>query len=485
MRAGETERAAAEYLLAAEEKAAACHFVAAADLALRAQRPDLMWRYLTVGWQRRPWGDAAACLMRLTELVGSYPLDSLRENRPFLLKLIDEANDYFAQGGAEQQAADFYNLLATLAGQKNLEPARDELLDRALLGLAGKLRQSAGSANRADIVSRLFGSAGPWEPALVRDADVAVRGVPRSSRVRSDARRMKTHAGRVTAACAARESGDLFLGFADGWVAHLHPRRAANVNWKAPGDRVVSIVTDAGAGTVVLLAECKEAHEYRAATFLRRGPGYNPWNHTVFHARCVPSVSAIASRNGEQMVALLDGQQVEFRSLPDLLLVGRLDHSPDCSAALLLDDWPTIQKTLDLPFFAPSSLFQDGPPMFSWLAPSRTSLEMVFTDDEGALHWLVLRVLTDDPAVLADHRSRSVFRCATLLKPGHAAAVQRDGVAWLARGERGYYQRTHTPLDLHDAVACFASPVTNELLVVAAEGDVVRVSAPMNAMVTC
>jgi hypothetical protein len=116
--------------------------------------------------------------------------------------------------------------------------------------------------------------------------------------------------------------------------------------------------------------------------------------------------------------------------------------------------------------------------MFSWLAPERTNLEMVFIDEEGALHWLVLRVLTDDPAVLADHRSGLLYRCATLLKPGHAAAVQRDCVAWLVRGERGFPRRTQTLVDLSDAVACFASPVTNELLVVAAEGDVIRVSVP-------
>ncbi len=431
------------------------------------------------------------------------------------MKRIDEADDFFAAPGNDQQAADFYNRLATLATQENFEPLRDEFMDRALLGLAGKLRQSAGHTDRAVSVSRLFGSAGPWEPSVVRDADVAVRGIPRSAPVRSEARRIKTHSGRVTAACTARDSGDLFLGFADGVVVHFDPRTGNAMTWPPePGGSVVSLATDSQARALVVVARAESQAldpAYRALSFLRKGSAYYFRTSRVFESQSVPCLASIGESNGELMVLIVGDLLVQFRSLPELFNVARMDQPSDSVAGLLLDSWEmshiadsalllgrstvafrahgsppaapssgsrAMQRSLNLLAFAPSRLFEDGPPMFSWLAPQRTYLEMVFVDEEGSLHWLVLRVLTDDPAVLFDQRASSVFRCAALLKPGKAAAVHRDRVVWLARTDRNVTARTQTPLGLSDAVACFASPVTNELLVVAAEGDVIRVSVP-------
>jgi hypothetical protein len=265
---------------------------------------------------------------------------------------------------------------------------------------------------------------------------------------------------------------------------------------------VVSLATDnqARALVVVVTPEIEPVYPaYRALSFIRQGSGYVCRNSRDFDAQNVPFLAPIAISNNEMMLAMWNGWEISFLSLPDLLKVGRMAEQPLFRAMLLLDGWKLTkmsastlvlaghriffeisdtQRDLHLSHLMMSALSQDGPPMFSWLAPQRTNVEVVFVDTEGSLHWLVLRVLTDDPAVLFDQRASSVFRCATLLKPGKAAAVHRDRVVWLGRTDRTVTARTQTPLGLSDAVACFASPVTNELLVVAAEGDVIRVSVP-------
>jgi hypothetical protein len=52
-------------------------------------------------------------------------------------------------------------------------------------------------------------------------------------------------------------------------------------------------------------------------------------------------------------------------------------------------------------------------------------------------------------------------------------------VGWLRHGSGVLVRWATTEADLHDAVACFASPLTGELLVACAGGDVVRVPLPV------
>ena len=69
-------------------------------------------------------------------------------------------------------------------------------------------------------------------------------------------------------------------------------------------------------------------------------------------------------------------------------------------------------------------------------------------------------------------------KIAAIPRVGRVAGVHRDGVAWLGCGERGFLFRPHTLVDLADSVACFASPLTKELLVVTGTGEIVRVPMP-------
>jgi tetratricopeptide (TPR) repeat protein len=499
MRAGEPERAVEEYLLAADHEARQGRCLAAGELLLtRAHRSDLAERYFASGWTTRPGGDACGCLLRLADLYADRP------GPEELLRLVDEADTFFAAVGNHDPAGEFYNRLVALVGKKHLAAQRDDLRDRALLGLVRKLRQGAAEGDRSALVSRLFGSTGMWEPALVRDAEVAVRGLPKppprpaAGKPREPAR-LKTHRGQVTAACAAPESGDLFLGFAGGAVAHFDPRRGSTTTWhRGPGD-VTALAVDAEARALVVVRRLGPGVAL-LSSYGAQGTDYILIARGSLETAVTPRLTPIARSNSDRLFGLWTGHDLELRSFPDLVVNRRLDAGGTRDAALILDGWrlsdllaSTLFITdnellfvlggkpsmLPLPVFDPVLLGEEGAPLVSWLVPERRRLETAFTDSEGVLHWLSLRVLTTDPAVLAHYPyAGERYRCAALLQPGQVAGVHRGGVVWLGCGERGFRTRTHSVLDLSDAAACFASPLTGELLVVAAEGDIVRVPVP-------
>jgi tetratricopeptide (TPR) repeat protein len=174
-RAGEDELALEEYRLAADRWVAEGNHLAAGELFLnRAGRPDLAEELFAAGWSRRPAGSALACLLHLA------PLLAQRAGPEGLLRLVAEADDFFAAPGHDGQAGQFYNELARLAGRPHLAALRDDLRDRALGGLAGKLRQRAAEGGGpGNVVSMLLGQSGLWAPALVRDAEVALRAAKR------------------------------------------------------------------------------------------------------------------------------------------------------------------------------------------------------------------------------------------------------------------------------------------------------------------
>jgi hypothetical protein len=153
-RAGEDELALEEYRLAAALLVARHDYLGAGELFLnRAGQLDLAEEYFAAGWAERAQGNPVACLLRLAPLVAHHP------STADLLELVGQADDFFAGPGWEAQAGQFYNELVRLAERAHLADLRDELRDRALLGLAGKLRQRAAEGAPASLVSALLGQA--------------------------------------------------------------------------------------------------------------------------------------------------------------------------------------------------------------------------------------------------------------------------------------------------------------------------------------
>src|SRR5262249_9031923 len=138
----------------------------------QANRVDLALPYFEAGWSRRAgdpvFANVAPCALRLLQLYAE------EETPQKLLALVVEAEEFFDPWGREIEASQFYNQLAWIADRDHLAPIRDELRDRALLGIAVKLRQRAAIETRpGTVVSNLLGRSGAWAAAVVTDAQMA------------------------------------------------------------------------------------------------------------------------------------------------------------------------------------------------------------------------------------------------------------------------------------------------------------------------
>ena len=245
-RVGEEDAAQAEYLAAADRLAGSFDgHLAAGDLLLaKAGRPDLALAHFAAGWSRRPLGNAIPCALRIARIHAE------RGDAEALRALIDQADATFEASSRALDAGQFYNEVAELADRRGMEAMREELRDRALLGLAAQLRRRARPGEKAKaITSKLLGSQGGWPAAVVSDASFAVEAATRPTapdepRTPADPaiRRFRVGSGTVAAVAAAPGSGEVFLGFEGGEVFGLRPDRSDDL------PRDLSRPAGAGAG---------------------------------------------------------------------------------------------------------------------------------------------------------------------------------------------------------------------------------------------
>ena len=214
---GEEDAAMAEYRLAADRlvASAAGHLVAGDFLWKKTGQADLALEYFREGWRRRPQGNALLCALRIARHHAEGG------DVPRLLHLIDEADDFFAIGGEDYAAGKFYEEIAIHADRPNLAEAREDLRDRALMGVARKLKESSekiGTKPKATI-TRLMSNLKTWRPAVVRDAEFALTiaaGEKPSSRTNLLANQPTDRLGigneKLTAATFASVSDEVFSG---------------------------------------------------------------------------------------------------------------------------------------------------------------------------------------------------------------------------------------------------------------------------------
>jgi hypothetical protein len=111
-------------------------------------------------------------------------------------------------------------------------------------------------------------------------------------------------------------------------------------------------------------------------------------------------------------------------------------------------------------------------------------IEIVGVTDEGAVCRSVIDLL-DRPGAVARLAATNVsasdlgYRCATIVRSGHVAAVGARSVHWL-RGVWSRFARLGVSEDCveRDSIACFSCHRTRELLVVGREGLLIRVPIP-------
>jgi tetratricopeptide (TPR) repeat protein len=523
-RVGEEEAALVEYRAAADQLLLSPQgYLAAGELMLhQAGRVDLAAEYFGRGWALRPEGNAVPCALQLADLhaQGRTP--------DRLLALLGEAEAFFRPPGNDQAATQFYNHLARLAERPDLDAVRDDLRDRCLLGLAGKLRQNVEQEARAgDLSSALLGRAGAWAPAVVSDAQFAVQAAVKRPRPAVQAER-RVHSvriahGSITAACFAPLTGAVFLGCAGGEVACFRPvsgrstlllagRGTASAGGRL--GRVTSLATDAeGQFLAVLQGDGSESGRLLSA-YLAGGAGedFSP----LTEARAVEGagdrwLAPLAAQDVMDVIGLWTGGRLDLLRAPFLGPALPWVSAPDVEPATgLVLRWPPQVPRSRWPFLVllfghdllwwtpppsdrleavglgwtparpPVPLFERPP--VAWLRPDPEHLELAGRRADGSACWSRLHFGADGRPVVrtAGVSRKEAYHAVTLVRPGLVAAVGPNGVDWLCGGSGGLAPLRRAPAVVghSDAVACFPSAETRELLVVRRDGFLVRVPVP-------
>ncbi len=511
-RTGDDEAALAEYCLAAEQLVAGGGHLAAGDMLLtRAGRPDLARAYFETGWARRPDPNAVVCALRLARLHA----DQGTTDR--LLAVVAEAETYLENPGREHEASQFYNEVARLANRNDLEAVRAELRDRALLGLATKLRQRAAVESRpGSLISALFGRGHPWPSALVSDAHYALKGtlspavpVGRANTVPVSVIRTQLGTDTVTAACAAPTSGDVILGFRSGIIVCFRPVTSDVVRLPVTPGPVTALAVDAD-GQFLVALQTIEGTPGLLTSFTRNLDG----TYQAREKRSLPEpgdgwLTPLAVKDSGYLLGLWWNDHFTFLRSPLLLPWGDPLIPLDLEFALLFPGsaaaaspmmWLGTERTIwRLATLDPLPSSRDygdraslgwgpGKPPgcslhvapLSWHLREPHVLELAGIDSTDVLHWSLAEWPEDDdtPPRATTAVAGSGYTAAAFVRAGLLAGVRNDQVDWLRRMSGGIHLKTQSRVALSAPVACFASDPTQELIVVDAEGYLVRVPVP-------
>ncbi len=510
---GEEEAAIEEFMLAADQivRKQQNHLAAGELMHERAGRTDLALGYWHEGWAQRPLQGALACLMRLVPLhAGEEPPDAF-------LALLAEADAFFAPASHEIGAGQFYNELARLAERPQLAERRDDLRDRALVGLANKLRQRTAHENKpGPQAAALFGRTDLWAPAQVNDAEFAYKAALRpthhtSSKSPGAPTRTFLGCARITAVCAAPETGHVFIGFESGTLICFDPHSKTTVQFPAELLPVKAVTTDAEGGLVVALRS-RGTQRSTCCSYLRSE--YGPYE-TGSQRDIVEAGDAwlppITEFDRHQAISCWSRSQFLLFGTPQLVPMGEVGHGlvpaleSACSCLLLpiwrrglAEDGPVV---LGIEFDRVSSWcvghhavgeaplgwnIRPGEALgsqsfFTWSDADGWRCEVArINNDGGGIYWSRLqRVMDkwslDKSAVAAGH---SGYQAVTILRPDRLAAVREGRVVWLRHAGKWLVPWSTQDLSLPAAHACFFSPRTNELTVITKDNHAVCVPVP-------
>jgi tetratricopeptide (TPR) repeat protein len=493
-RVGEDERALTQYENAARKLLdhPDGHYQAGEIMLHKAGRSELALRYYKVGWALRPQGSPLACAKRMGQLYAGS------ENPAPIWSLLSEVEDYLRPHGHESEAADFFNEIARLAESPHLADKRSLLRERALLGIAGKIRQriQIGKA-KADTVSNLLGQGTVWPSAVVSDAQFAVKLASRpAAQPKADTSpyQKTTIIGAVipvvTAATWAPLSGDIFIGFESGEVVCFRPKTAQVIPfprersiesftrimvdaWNGGTDvsdldrppPVISLATGPAGDTVVVLRGHSAVGIGFLASYQRGTTGV-----TSLDNRQIPlKGQAWLTSLWEGLVGICTGAQVEILQERNLVPITHIEKSVagwDRPAAGLL--LPTVNRELHATgglflgsrgvwYFdnclrrRPRDFVRIGwtpavpeggdlkTPQLSWHWNGANELELAGITNDHSLYWSKLRLEAGRLSLVSTQASAlkgedDRYLAAAIIRPGVLAAVTQKHVAWFRCG---------------------------------------------------
>jgi hypothetical protein len=505
-RMGEEELALVEYRVVAAGLAEfGQHYEAGELLRTRAERPDLALAYYEAGWAHQPRRNPVPCAVRMAQI---YAPDGAGDK---LLRLVGEADEFLGTSGQESGAAEFYNEVARLADQPPLARIRDDLRDRALVGLAGQLRQRARLETRpAHLASVLFARPGVWPAAVLSDAEIALKLAARPPRPQprtaptSTSLAVAAQIAVVRAVCWAPVGEHFFLGFESGEMYCYRPRWGEIV--VLPGERtrrIVALAASEGGGVVVAVRQT-QSDQAILTSLVRTGTGYREHDSRSAAISGAPWLCPALPGGLGPLLGFWDGDELQILEAPRLLPLDRLDFSfldqaPE--TVLLLPSFQWHTPDLAALVFADGAVwcFQAGRrrgrcalrwasprvsalrnPWLSWLRRGPDRLEVASVRGGGVLGWAELEFtdgeLTD--AVARTAEDDQPYLAAAVVRAGQVAALTPRAIHWLRAGPRGLQVQAVQDVALSRALACFPFYRGKELLVVSADGTLTKIPFP-------
>lgn len=495
-RAGEEERAVAEYQCAAAKLVESSRYYEAGQLLeTRGQRPDLALPYYRRGWQARPHGNAVACALRL---AGHHAAEGAG---PPLLTLTSEADEMLA-GWDIESAALFYNALARHADRPGLAPLAGELRDRARLGLARKAAQHA-DRRGSNVLSALFPAESPWPAPLVNDAAYALRQTPRRPAASPTQVLRRIRNSTVRAVYQMPAGKEVFLGLESGEVVCYRPGGSEVITVAQEQGPIVSIGSYGDDEYLALLSAVADGANL---AMLSRSAGYRMltcqrlaidgrsrlctcvedissswivvyWGHGFCRYR-VPDLVP----HGSPWLVLSEHALAVIQVNPVSGSVSPVSGAPRglCifpiypSRVELLEEGQTTNWHAALPW-TPAQSDALAHPMLHAVWNNGDLLEILGIDTNGALRLSRIRPETSDTpkTISAWPPDGERFLAFARVHGDHLAGVTRKAVHWL-----GGAILPPTPIQATNPVAAFVLPTTNELLVVEGDCTLTRVPIP-------
>ena len=440
------------------------------------------------------------------------------EPRDSFWELLAETEEWLREPGWSHDAGRFFNKVAGLADLPHLERERGEIRDRCRLGLANKLRQHANTEfTGGTIVVDLFGAQRRWSPAVVSDAEFALRATQkqRPKFQRQTPRPVilsSLYNGTVTAAAQAPDSGELFVGFRDGAVVRFDPnsgevRVVVHRDIGAAG-QVVGLATDeAGKWVAIARADLQPVAEVISLTVAHRlGANFRiqATTHLQFPGETFSGLlPLIIPMSGESAVGVSTTARVSW--YVQETLVARLENAPTSPLPpttylkLRIPDPPS--STYNTFSFRGGSVSWGGKkayigwmpdlaegstlytPAVAWNVESHNRVQLAGLFDKGHLYSSAITRNADGSIANRTHvfSVPNGFRAVAFLRSGRLAGVSaQNRVLWLREsGPRLEEMAPSTDVvNPAKAVASFPSRQTDELLVVFDDGTFARAPTP-------
>ncbi|MEZ5991691.1 MAG: tetratricopeptide repeat protein [Planctomycetota bacterium] len=493
-KAGDETGALDEYRTAGRLLADRGEYKQAGELMMaKASEPTEALAFFNEGWRARPHPNAVPCAVHMAVVYADTA------DAESLLTLTNEADRFFAPPGNEARAAQYYNMIATLARREAMREQRAELHDRALVGLANKLRQNPRTT------TSFAGQA--WPNTFVSDVQFALRAeakrrpAPKGPSDDKLVSSVQIGRGVVTAACYAAKADVLFVALAGGEVYRFSPTKGVQ-QVRGPGGRLLGLGCDPQGKFVCVLESTPEDAEaadlscyvQRSDGQYFRGRGNERFTGGVELAGVgdVGGTSVVALfETGRGVVAFRQGEgfdpYVEYAA-PTTPWAGRLIRTNVTSMLVLGDrtahwlgavnamrtvtEWQsaaTHWRMQGLVKGAELAVFEGTP----------GNLEFAGRNEQGSLYWSGLKAgtfgLRCESRIVA---ARGDYLCAAITRPGQVVGVTAQGINWFRKEGEGFVLKTTTKLSTPDAIGCFHSYESGELMVLTSTGRVSLVSVP-------